>query len=84
MNGSIVHPLDPLSSRPKLCADYLTSCVYPKESIKHLDNIVYMVGYYINTKSEKQHPWKHYGFGTFIDSKRHFFDTVHFPQTIEY
>lgn len=59
------------------------SVVYAKELIKHLENVVYMVGYYINTKSVSTIHGDHMKFGTFIDSQGHLFDTVHFPQSIE-
>lgn len=59
------------------------SMVYAKELIKHLGNVVYMVGYYINTKSVSTIHGDHMKFGTFIDSRGHLFDTVHFPQSIE-
>ena len=59
------------------------SVVYAKELIKHLGNVVYMVGYYINTKSVSTIHGDHMKFGTFIDSQGYLFDTVHFPQSIE-
>lgn len=57
--------------------------VYAKELLKHLGNVVYMVGYYVNTKSVSTIHGDHMKFGTFIDSRGNLFDTVHFPQSIE-
>ena len=57
--------------------------VYAQELIKHLGNVVYMVGYYVNIKSVSTIHGDHMKFGTFIDSQGHLFDTVHFPQSIE-
>ena len=57
--------------------------VYAKELMKHLGNVVYLVGYYVNTKSTNTVYGEYMKFGTFIDSKGHLFDTVHFPQSIE-
>lgn len=57
--------------------------VYAKELMKHLGNVVYLVGYYVNTKSTNTVHGEYMKFGTFIDSKGGLFDTVHFPQSIE-
>ena len=57
--------------------------VYGSELMKHLRNVVYLVGYYINTKSTNTVHGDDMKFGTFIDGKGGLFDTVHFPQSIE-
>jgi DNA polymerase-3 subunit alpha len=57
--------------------------IYAKELMKHLNETVYMTGYYVNTKSVNTIHGDNMKFGTFIDSKGHLFDTVHFPDSIE-
>lgn len=57
--------------------------VYAKELIHNIGNVVYMMGYYVNTRDVSTIHGDYMAFGCFIDSKGDLFDTVHFPQSIE-
>ena len=57
--------------------------VSAKELISHLGNVVYIVGYYVNTKSLHTVHGDKMVFGSFIDKTGNLFDTVHFPPSIE-
>jgi hypothetical protein len=59
--------------------------IYADELLKHVGNVVYMVGYYHNIRPSNNRWTEDYmSFGCFTDSQRNaLFDTVHFPQSIE-
>ena len=56
--------------------------IYAHELLKHLGNVVYIVGYYVNIRRVTTIHGDTMYFGCFIDSNGKLFDTVHFPDSI--
>ena len=50
---------------------------------KYLGKTISMVGYYVTRKHVTTVNKRHMSFGTWIDDKGRFFDTVHFPPSLE-
>jgi DNA polymerase-3 subunit alpha len=53
-----------------------------KELVSHEGKIVRMVGYYVTIKKVTTIKNQRMNFGCFVDAKGDFFDTVHFPQSL--
>ena len=49
---------------------------------EHLNRPVSMLGYLVCTKETRTKQGEYMSFGTWLDHKGHFFDTVHFPDTL--
>ena len=73
----------PYTSPFRLLERQYNNTIYATELLQHLGKVVYMVGYYVNIKRVQTIHGDNMYFGSFIDSKGHLFDTVHFPQSIE-
>lgn len=73
----------PHTSPFSLLAKNYRGTIYADELMKQLGNVVFIVGYYVNTKDLHTVHGDHMSFGTFIDGKGKLFDTVHFPQSLE-
>ena len=50
---------------------------------KYLGKTISMVGYYVTRKHVTTVNKRHMSFGTWVDDQGRFFDTVHFPQSLE-
>ena len=73
----------PYTSPFKLLSKQYKGVVYGHELLKHLGNVVYAIGYYVNIKRVQTIHGDSMYFGSFTDSLGQLFDTVHFPQSIE-
>jgi len=70
----------PLHSAFKLLREQSNSgYVSAKNLINYVQKIVWVKGYLIHTKRTQTKSGKHMFFGTFLDEKGHWIDTVHFP-----
>ena len=72
----------PYCSPFDMLARQYNGMTYAKELLPNLGNTVYMLGYYVNIKRVHTIHGDVMYFGSFIDSRGHLFDTVHFPQSI--
>jgi DNA-directed DNA polymerase III PolC len=59
------------------------SIVFAKDLINYVNKIVWVKGYLIHAKHTQTKKGKHMFFGTFLDEKGHWLDTVHFPPIAE-
>lgn len=75
MGFPLCSPFDMLKNKP-------SGYIYEKEMIKHVGKRVSMLGYFVIAKNTTTVNKKLMQFGTFIDEKGDFFDTVHFPNTV--
>jgi DNA polymerase-3 subunit alpha len=53
------------------------------ELLKCLGKTVIIIGYYVTRKHVTTVNGKHMSFGTWVDEKGYFFDTVHFPNSLD-
>ncbi|MEZ4906837.1 MAG: DNA polymerase III subunit alpha [Saprospiraceae bacterium] len=73
----------PVSLSPfDFTSDKVKEDIFANEMIKNIGKNVTMVGYYITRKYVKTVKDELMNFGTFIDRKGKFFDTVHFPNSL--
>ncbi|MGE5356100.1 MAG: DNA polymerase III subunit alpha [Deltaproteobacteria bacterium] len=70
--------MSPFEMTKTTCSDGITAY----EMTKNIGKIVVMVGYYITRKYVRTVKDELMNFGTFIDRKGKFFDTVHFPPAL--
>ena len=70
----------PVSSPFELLRIEAVSKISADELKLHKDKIIEIVGYIVTTKSTRTKKGDAMAFGTFIDIKGNYFDTVHFPQ----
>ena len=73
----------PLSSPFELLASEFRGEIVAEQLLSRLGQVVTMLGYFVTRKYVRTVHGKLMNFGTFIDVRGHFFDTVHFPISLE-
>ena len=73
----------PLCSPFKLLVTDFRGEIKAEDMTKYIGKRVEMLGYYVTTKHVTTVNRKHMRFGTWLDDKGHFFDSVHFPNALE-
>ncbi len=73
----------PLCSPFALLIEVPASNLNVEELIMYVNKNISITGYYVTHKVTRTVTGKDMAFGTFLDSKGYFFDTTHFPSTLE-
>lgn len=73
----------PLTSPFTLLKKPYKSLIFAHEFDTHIGNVVYIVGYTVNTRAVRTVYGDRMYFGSFIDENGHLFNTVHFPKVYE-
>jgi DNA-directed DNA polymerase III PolC len=73
----------PLSSPFELVESSFRGKICASELKENIGKTIIMLGYYITRKYVRTVRGELMNFGTFIDRNGHFFDTVHFPKSLE-
>ena len=69
----------PLCDPFELLTDEVHSGILAKELLNHLHQTIVTYGYYVTLKNTSTHKGDRMYFGTFLDRKGDYLDTVHFP-----
>lgn len=73
----------PLCSPFELVENLPRQYIAAEEMLRHAGRHVYMLGYYVTTKPVTTIKRELMQFGTWVDTKGQFFDTVHFPDSLK-
>jgi DNA polymerase-3 subunit alpha len=71
-----------------LCSPFSLLKIQPEsdlnvqELMKHVNENISIVGYYVTHKVTRTTKWQDMSFGTFLDHNGYFFDTTHFPNIL--
>ncbi len=69
----------PLCNPFELVVDKIKHLVFAKDLLQFINKTICIYGYYVTVKNTTTHRGDYMYFGTFLDSKGDYIDTVHFP-----